>query len=73
MDEYDVFLDAVARKITLEQLLQYSIAPEQKGRQFIVVTPLNLDGIGTNAKVKIIRMRPPNRNGAREAVQATID
>lgn len=61
MDEYDVFMDEGARKLTLDMLMEYALKVEQKGRQFIIITPNNLNHVKTNSKVKIIQMQPPDR------------
>jgi hypothetical protein len=37
MDEFDIFMDAVSRKVALDQLLKTSI--RLKHRQFIFITP----------------------------------
>ena len=62
MDEYDVFLDQLARKITLTQLTEYANDPLQEGRQFIILTPQDLSDVNTSdGRVKISRMATPDR------------
>jgi len=62
MDEYDVFMDEASRKLTLKLLTEYALKPEQRGRQFIIITPNNLSHVKTDASnVKIIQMQPPDR------------
>ena len=62
MDEYDVFLDQLARKITLTQLTEYARDPLQEGRQFIILTPQDLSDVNTSdGRVKISRMATPDR------------
>ena len=61
MDEYDVFMDEGSRKLSLEMLTEYAFTPEQKSRQFIIITPNNLNHVKTNPKIKIIQMQPPDR------------
>lgn len=61
MDEYDVFLDEVSRQVTLTELLKYARMPEQMNRQFIIITPNNLNNVKTNDHVRIRRMPKPNR------------
>lgn len=76
MDEYDVFLDQVSRKITLMELQKYALEPEQRGRQFIIITPQDLHGIVSSSTVKHLRMPAPERR-ARSAIssehQTTLD
>lgn len=60
MDEFDVFLDPVARKIALSSLVE--VAKEMKHRQFIFITPQDLSSLKPDASLKIFKMRPPIRN-----------
>ena len=72
MDEYDVFLDQIARKVTLNLLQDYALRPEQRGRQFVIITPQSLSDIRTTAQTRIHRMQPPVRSSAHGAVQTTL-
>jgi len=60
MDEFDVFLDPVARKIALDNLV--SAAKGLEHRQFIFITPQDLSNLKTDPMLKIIRMKPPARS-----------
>jgi chromosome segregation ATPase len=60
MDEFDVFLDPLARKIALNTLI--TTAKEMEHRQFIFITPQDLSSLKTDPKLKIFQMRPPARN-----------
>jgi len=72
MDEFDVFLDPVARKIALNTMIE--IAKEFEHRQFIFITPQDLSNIKTDSKVKILKMKAPERNALVGGhVQQTID
>jgi chromosome segregation ATPase len=73
MDEYDVFLDEMARKMTLDQLQTYAFLPQQRNRQFIIISPHKLNDVKTNSHVKIIRMADPKRRAAHGLQQQTID
>jgi chromosome segregation ATPase len=73
MDEYDVFLDEVSRKVTLTELQKYALMPAQRGRQFLIITPNNLNDVRTSNDVKIIKMAPPSRNSAHGLRQQTIN
>jgi chromosome segregation ATPase len=59
MDEFDVFLDPVSRKIALETLV--FIAKKMEHRQFIFITPQDLSSITPDDKLKIFKMKPPAR------------
>lgn len=72
MDEYDVFLDQVVRKITLMELMRYALAPEQRGRQFIILTPQELSDVKVTNSVRICRIRPPERVTSRGPQQTTL-
>ena len=61
MDEYDVFMDEGTRKLTLQMLIDYALNNSQKSRQFIIITPNNLNHVKTNSNIKIIQMQPPDR------------
>ena len=62
MDEFDVFLDAVSRKIALMTLVD--IAKKMDHRQFILITPQDLSNITPDDKVKIFKLVPPVRGNA---------
>ena len=72
MDEYDVFLDQMSRRITLAQLQQHALQKEQQGRQFLVITPQTLDDVRTSNDVRVHRVKPPIRGGAHELQQSTL-
>ncbi len=73
MDEYDVFLDEVSRKLTLLQLQDYASSAIQRGRQFIIITPNNLNDIVTSDKCRILKMPDPVRRSAHGLQQQTLD
>eukprot|EP00978_Attheya_sp_CCMP212_P038460 scaffold190887_cov50-Attheya_sp.AAC.2 len=60
MDEFDVFLDPVSRKIALDTMV--SVAKDMEHRQFIFITPQDLSGLTTDNKLKIIKMKQPIRS-----------
>jgi hypothetical protein len=74
MDEYDVFLDNMARQLTLEQLLQYARKPDQAFRQFIIITPHSLNHIKSKIGplVHIHQLQDPGRNSASGLQQQTL-
>jgi chromosome segregation ATPase len=59
MDEFDVFLDAQARKIALKALNEQARAMDH--RQFIFLTPQDLSSLVPDDKLKIINMIKPVR------------
>lgn len=73
MDEYDVFLDEVSRKVTLDELQKYALTPQQRGRQLLIITPNNLNDVITSNDVRIKRMAAPQRNSVRGPQQAVLD
>ena len=59
MDEFDVFLDPLARKIAMDNLVK--VAKEMEHRQFIFITPQDVSNLKTDPKLKIHKMKPPER------------
>jgi hypothetical protein len=59
LDEFDVFMDAVNRRISTDMLLAEA---KKSGKQFIFITPQ--DSSGLPAFVRVIKMRPPDRGQA---------
>jgi len=54
LDEFDVFMDALNRRISLENIINY--ASEDRKFQFIFLTPLNIDNINVSSDIKIIKL-----------------
>jgi chromosome segregation ATPase len=73
MDEYDVFLDQMARKLTLDILAEYARDKEQQGRQFIIITPQDLRHMTTSDEVRIHKMPDPERIHTNEPQQQTLN
>ncbi len=73
MDEYDVFLDEIARRTTLDQLQTYAFLPQQRSRQFIIITPHKLNDVKTSSRIKVIKLSDPVRRSAHGLQQQTID
>jgi chromosome segregation ATPase len=59
LDEFDVFLDAQSRKLTMDALI--ATAKTMKHRQFIFITPQDLGSLKPDALLKIFKMLPPER------------
>ena len=71
-DEFDVFLDPLARKIALATLIE--TAKNMEHRQFIFITPQDLSSQKTDPKLKIFHLRPPARsNSVGGAQQQTLE
>jgi chromosome segregation ATPase len=61
LDEFDVFLDSPTRKLTIDLLIR--LAKEEMGhRQFLFITPQDLSGVTSDPQLKIMKLRPPERN-----------
>jgi len=72
MDEFDVFLDPVARKIALQTLVKTAKAMEH--RQFIFITPQDVSSLPTGPKLRIFKMKAPARSSnVGDAQQQTLD
>ncbi|KAL4235898.1 Structural maintenance of chromosomes protein 6 [Mactra antiquata] len=67
LDEFDVFMDMVNRRMSMEMMIRK--AKETKDRQFIFLTPQSMSNLGiTSTKLmRIFKMPNPERN------QSTID
>jgi len=59
MDEFDVFMDAVSRKVALGQLIEQGLL--HRDRQFVFITPQDLSSITPTPEVKIIKLQNPDR------------
>jgi chromosome segregation ATPase len=56
MDEFDVFMDAVNRRVSIETLLNF--ARENVDKQFLFITPQDISAVdATAADIKIQKMR----------------
>ena len=61
MDEFDVFMDSVARQAAMRELTEF--AREHPERQFIFLTPNSLNGVTPADDLRIIKMtRKPALN-----------
>jgi chromosome segregation ATPase len=60
MDEFDVFLDPVARKIALDTLVE--IGKRMEHRQFIFITPQDLSSLQPDNKLRIKKLKAPERS-----------
>lgn len=60
LDEFDVFLDPVARKLTIQSLIE--MAKSMPHRQFVFITPQDVSNVTTDPMLKVFKMTPPARN-----------
>jgi chromosome segregation ATPase len=56
MDEWDVFMDAVARKVSLDKMMRY--AEEHKEKQFILITPQDISAVAPTEYITIQKLKP---------------
>ncbi|ELP93381.1 structural maintenance of chromosomes protein, putative [Entamoeba invadens IP1] len=59
MDEFDVYMDSISRKIAIETLME--TVQSAGRRQYIFITPQNLDGVNSTDTVKVFMIRKPQR------------
>ncbi|KAG9452307.1 hypothetical protein H6P81_005211 [Aristolochia fimbriata] len=59
MDEFDVFMDAVSRKISLDTLIDFAVA---EGSQWIFITPHDISMVKASERVKKQQMAAPRGN-----------
>jgi chromosome segregation ATPase len=60
LDEFDVFLDAEVRKLTIKALIH--VAKKMNHRQFIFITPQDISSLKNDTQLKIYRLTPPARH-----------
>lgn len=56
MDEFDVFMDAVSRKISLDTLVEFALA---NGSQWIFITPHDISMVKQDGRIKKQQMAAP--------------
>ncbi|CAM9671007.1 unnamed protein product [Ascophyllum nodosum] len=65
MDEFDVFMDAQSRNVAIKQVMTF--AKQESSRQFILITPQDLQSVTASDTVKIIKMTPPRKGDHNQA------
>ena len=65
MDEFDVFMDQVSRKVAMQELVD--IARGMANRQFIFITPQDLSSLPQSDILRVFKLNPPLRG------QQTLD
>ncbi|XP_050384899.1 structural maintenance of chromosomes protein 6A [Argentina anserina] len=56
MDEFDVFMDAVSRKISLDTLVEFALA---QGSQWVLITPHDISMVKNGDRIKKQQMAAP--------------
>ncbi|KAI4323824.1 hypothetical protein L6164_023401 [Bauhinia variegata] len=56
MDEFDVFMDAVSRKISLDTLVDFAV---EQGSQWIFITPHDISMVKQGDKIKKLQLAAP--------------
>jgi len=59
LDEFDVFMDAVNRRISMKMMIE--TAKSSDSRQFILITPLDISNIALGPEIRIHKMSDPER------------
>uniref|UniRef100_UPI0037E8A562 structural maintenance of chromosomes protein 6 n=1 Tax=Semicossyphus pulcher TaxID=241346 RepID=UPI0037E8A562 len=59
LDEFDVYMDMVNRRISMDMLLK--VAAGQRYRQFIFLTPQSMGSLPVSKIIRIIRLKDPDR------------
>ncbi|XP_034555608.1 structural maintenance of chromosomes protein 6 [Notolabrus celidotus] len=59
LDEFDVFMDMVNRRISMDMLLK--VAAGQRYRQFIFLTPQSMGSLPVSRIIRILRLKDPDR------------
>ncbi|TFY75234.1 hypothetical protein EWM64_g8778 [Hericium alpestre] len=70
LDEFDVFMDAVNRRISMKMMID--TANSSDGKQYILITPQNMQSIHVGTTVRVHRMNDPERGQGTLATGVTI-
>ena len=62
-DEFDVFMDPQARKLTIDMLIHLA-KKKMAHRQFIFITPQDLSHITADPQLKVMKLKAPERHSA---------
>lgn len=60
LDEFDVYMDMVNRRISMDMMLKVSAG--QLYRQFIFLTPQNMGSLPVSKIIRILRLKDPDRS-----------
>ncbi|KAJ2914708.1 hypothetical protein MD484_g5713, partial [Candolleomyces efflorescens] len=59
LDEFDVFMDAVNRRVSMRMMIE--VASSNPNKQYILITPQDMTNIRIENNVKVLRMLDPER------------
>lgn len=68
LDEFDVYMDAVNRRISMKMMIETANASDKK--QYILITPQDMNNINIGKTVRVHRMTDPERGQGRLAFGA---
>jgi chromosome segregation ATPase len=58
MDEFDVFMDAVNRKVSMDNLIEFARDDLNAEKQFLFITPQDISAVdAADADIKVQRMK----------------
>ncbi|KAH9851599.1 P-loop containing nucleoside triphosphate hydrolase protein [Lenzites betulinus] len=58
-DEFDVFMDAVNRRISMKMMIETANA--SRGKQYVLITPQDMNNVNPGSTVRVHRMSDPER------------
>jgi hypothetical protein len=59
IDEFDVFMDAVNRRISMKMMIETANTSDKK--QYILITPQDMTNVSLGPTVRVLRMSDPER------------
>ncbi|KAI0826719.1 hypothetical protein BC628DRAFT_1418807 [Trametes gibbosa] len=59
LDEFDVFMDAVNRRISMKMMIE--TANTSRGKQYVLITPQDMNNVNPGNTVRVHRMSDPER------------
>jgi structural maintenance of chromosomes protein 6 len=59
LDEFDVFMDAVNRRISMKMMIETANTSDKK--QYILITPQDMTNVQLGPTVRVLRMSDPER------------
>ncbi|KAF9564176.1 hypothetical protein CPC08DRAFT_272145 [Agrocybe pediades] len=59
LDEFDVFMDAVNRRISMKMMIDTANTSDKK--QYILITPQDMNNVTLGPSVRVLRMSDPER------------
>lgn len=62
LDEFDVFMDKVNRKVIMDLLLEHATAHNNK--QFVFITPQDISSVQASNLISVYRLPDPKRKAS---------